>query len=99
MEKVYLLILGKYKLNFYVIYLDIEEVVDLNEIELKYFEKWVEWVKKEEIGFDFNLIFFLYLMMKDGFILVYLDKEVCEYWIEYGKRSCKIVEYFGKEIG
>lgn len=69
----FFLILGKYKLNLYVIYLDIEERVDLNELELKYFELWVIWVKENGLGLDFNLIFFLYLMYCDGFILVYLN--------------------------
>ena len=38
-------------------------------------------------------------MMKDGFTLASPDQEVREYWIEHGKRSRKVAEYFGKELG
>ncbi len=99
LERAYSLIPGKHKLNLHAIYLDTEEAVDLNESEPKHFEKWVEWAKKEEIGLDFNPTFFSHLMMKDGFTLAHPDKEVREYWIEHGKRSRKIAEYFGKETG
>ncbi|MGC3164705.1 L-rhamnose isomerase, partial [Enterococcus faecium] len=78
------LIPGKHKLNLHAIYLDTEESVDLNEIEPKHFEKWVERAKKEEIGLDFNPTFFSQPMMKDGFTLAHPDKEVREYWIEHG---------------
>ncbi|WP_187172742.1 L-rhamnose isomerase, partial [Enterococcus faecium] len=95
LEKAYSLIPGKHKLNLHAIYLDTEESVDLNEIEPKHFEKWVEWAKKEEIGLDFNPTFFSHPMMKDGFTLAHPDKEVREYWIEHGKRSRNIAEFFG----
>lgn len=98
-EKAYSLIPGKHKLNLHAIYLDTDETVDLNEIEPRHFEKWVKWAKEQGIGLDFNPTFFSHPMMKDGFTLAHPDKEVRDYWIEHGKRSRRVAEYFGKELG
>ncbi|VTS80491.1 L-rhamnose isomerase [Streptococcus gordonii] len=99
LEKAYSLIPGKHKLNLHAIYLDTDEQVDLNEVEPKHFEKWVTWAKEQGLGLDFNPTFFSHPMMKDGFTLSHPDKEVRDYWIEHGKRSRKIAEYFGRELG
>ncbi len=99
LEKAYSLIPGKHKLNLHAIYLDTDEQVDLNEIEPKHFEKWVSWAKEQGLGLDFNPTFFSHPMLKDGFTLSSPDKEVRDFWIEHGKRSRKIAEYFGKELG
>lgn len=98
LEKAYSLIPGKHKLSLHAIYLDTEEQVDLNEIEPKHFKKWVEWAKEQELGLDFNPTFFSHPMLQDGFTLASPDKKVREFWIEHGKRSRKIAEYFGKEL-
>lgn len=99
LEKAYSLIPGKHKLNLHAIYLDTDEDVDLNEIEPKHFEKWVSWAKEQDLGLDFNPTFFSHPMYKDGFTLASPDKEVREFWIEHGKRTRRIAEYFGKELG
>ncbi|KAF1297464.1 L-rhamnose isomerase [Enterococcus sp. JM4C] len=99
LEKAYAMIPGNHKLNLHAIYLDTDESVDLNEIEPKHFEKWVSWAKEQKLGLDFNPTFFSHPMYKDGFTLASADKEVRDFWIEHGKRSRKIAEYFGKELG
>ena len=99
LEKAYSLIPGKHKLNLHAIYLDTDETVDLNEIEPRHFEKWVKWAKEQGLGLDFNPTFFSHPMMKDGFTLASPEQEVREYWIEHGKRSRKVAEYVGKELG
>lgn len=99
LEKAYSLIPGKHKLNLHAIYLDTDEQVDLNEIEPKHFEKWVDWAKQEGLGLDFNPTFFSHPMMKDGFTLSSPDKKVRDFWIEHGKRCRKIGAYFGKKLG
>ncbi|NWO00513.1 L-rhamnose isomerase [Tetragenococcus halophilus] len=99
LEKAYSLIPGKHKLNLHAVYLDTNEQVDLDEIEPKHFEKWVSWAKEQGLGLDFNPTFFSHPMFKDGFTLASPDKKVRDFWIEHGKRSRKIAEYFGKELG
>lgn len=99
LEKAYALIPGKHKLNLHAIYLDTDEQVELNQLEPKHFEKWVEWAKEQGLGLDFNPTFFSHPMFKDGFTLASPEKEVRDFWIEHGKRSRKIAAYFGKETG
>lgn len=98
-EKALSLIPGKHKLNLHAMYVDTDEQVDLNEIEPKHFEKWVDWAKEKGIGLDFNPTFFNHSMFKDGYTLAHPDKEVRDFWIEHGKRSRTIAEYFGRELG
>lgn len=99
LEKAYSLIPGKHKLNLHAIYLDTDETVDLNELEPRHFEKWVNWAKEQGLGLDFNPTFFSHPMMKDGFTLSHPDAAVREFWIEHGKRSRKIAAYMGQELG
>lgn len=99
LEAAYSMIPGNHKLNLHAIYLDTDEQVDLNEIEPKHFEKWVSWAKEQGLGLDFNPTFFSHPMYKDGFTLASADKDVRDFWIEHGKRSRKVAEYFGKELG
>ena len=98
-EKAYSLIPGKHKLNLHAIYLDTDEKVDLDKIEPRHFQKWMDWAKEHQVGLDFNPTFFSHPMMKDGFTLASSDPEVRAFWIEHGKRSRRVAEYFGKELG
>nr|WP_106196140.1 L-rhamnose isomerase [Alkalibacterium olivapovliticus] len=98
-DKAFSLIPSKHKLNLHAMYVDTDEEVDLNEIEPKHFKKWVDWAKECEVGLDFNPTFFNHPMFKDGYTLAHPDKEVRDFWIEHGKRSRVISEYFGKELG
>lgn len=100
MEKVFFFISGKYCVNLYVIYVEINgEVVECDELKLYYFENWVNWVKDFGFGLDFNLILFLYEKVVDGFIFLYFDLIIREFWIRYCIVCCCIGEYFGKELG
>ncbi|WP_229717140.1 L-rhamnose isomerase [Paenibacillus aceti] len=99
LEKAFSLIPGKHKVNLHAIYMDTNEKVDLNEIEPKHFAPWVEWAKKQGLGLDFNPTFFSHPMFKDNYTLASPDKDVRDFWVEHGKRTRKIAEYFGKELG
>jgi L-rhamnose isomerase len=99
LEKVFSLIPGKHKLNLHAIYADTNEKIDLNEIEPRHYQTWVKWAKKMGLGLDFNPTFFSHANSEDGFTLSHPDNEVREFWIEHGKKSRKVAEYFGKELG
>lgn len=99
LEKAYSLIPGKHKLNLHAIYTDTDEKIDFNEIEPRHFEKWVEWAKEQGLGLDFNPTCFSHPKSADGFTLSHPDKEIRDFWIEHCKRSRKIGEYFGRELG
>ena len=97
-EKAMSLIPGKHKLNLHAIYADTDEKVDLDELEPRHFEKWVEWAKKMGIGLDFNPTCFSHPMADDGFTLSSADPKKRAFWAEHCKRARKIADYFGREL-
>lgn len=92
------LIPGKHKLNLHAIYADTDEDVDLDELEPRHFQTWVDWAKEREMGLDFNPTLFSHPKSESGFTLSSADEEIREFWIEHVRRSRKISEYFGKEL-
>lgn len=99
LEKALSLIPGKHKVNLHAIYADTDEQVDLDELEPRHFEKWVEWAKEQGLGLDFNPTYFSHPNAADGFTLSHAKDEIREFWIRHGKASRKIAEYFGRELG
>ena len=93
------LIPGKHKVQLHATYAVTDKPKDLDELEPEDFKYWVDWAKQEGIGLDMNGTFFSHPMLKDGFTLASPDKNVRDFWIEHGKRSRRIAEYFGKELG
>lgn len=98
LSKALSLIPGKHKVQLHAIYADTDEKVDLNELEPRHFISWVDWAKEEGIGLDFNGTFFSHPKSASGFTLSSPDQKIREFWIEHGRRSRKIAEYFGKEL-
>lgn len=100
LEKAFSMIPGTKRLNLHALYLETNgEKVERDEIEPKHFANWVEWAKKQEIGLDFNPSLFSHEKADSGLTLSHPDKEIRDFWIEHVKRSRKISEYFGKELG
>ncbi|MFP4016523.1 MAG: L-rhamnose isomerase [Halanaerobiales bacterium] len=100
LDKALSLIPGKHRLNLHAIYLETEDKkVDRDEIEPVYFQNWVEWARKNDLGLDFNPTLFSHPKAVDGFTLSHSDKQIRDFWIEHCKRSRKIGEYFGRELG
>lgn len=93
------LVPGKFNLNLHAIYADTDEKIDLDQIEPKHFAKWIEFAKEHNLGLDFNPTCFSHPMASSGFTLSSADDKVRNFWIEHCKRSRKIGEYFGKELG
>lgn len=99
LSKALSLIPGQHKVQLHAIYAVTDQKKDLDELEPEDFKYWVDWAKKEGVGLDMNGTFFSHPMLKDGFTLASPDKVVRDFWIEHGKRSRKIANYFGKELG
>lgn len=93
------LIPGKHKVNLHAIYLDTDEEVDLDQIEPRHFDTWVRWAKENGLGLDFNPTCFSHEKAKSGFTLSSNDEQIRKFWIEHVKKSIKIGEYFGQELG
>lgn len=100
LEKAFSLIPGAKRLNLHALYLETDgEKVDRDQIEPKHFTNWVNWAKAQKIGLDFNPSLFSHEKADSGLTLSHPDTEIRDFWIEHVKRSRKISEYFGKELG
>lgn len=100
LDKAFSLIPGAKKVNLHAIYLENDGAfVDRDQIEPKHFSNWVNWAKSHKIGLDFNPTIFSHEKSADGLTLSHPDASIRNFWIEHVKRSRKISEYFGKELG
>ncbi len=98
-EKAFSLIPGKHRINLHAIYGDFDGNVSRDQVEIKHFEKWVEWAKKNGVGLDFNPTCFSHPMSDDGLTISHPDPEVRAFWIRHCKACRKIAAHFGKELG
>lgn len=87
-----------HRVNLHSIYAEPKTKTDRNEVKYDDFEHWVLWAKKNGYGVDFNASFFTHPMMKNGFSLASLDKNVRDYWIEAGIGAREISDKIGKEL-
>ena len=63
LAKVMSLTPGSHRVNLHAIYGDFgEEYVDRDKIEVKHFQTWIDWAKREGLGLDFNPTLFLSLI-------------------------------------
>ncbi len=99
-EKVMSLLPGKQRLNLHAIYGDFKGVkVDRDQIELKHFQGWIDWAKKNNTGFDFNPTLFSHPYANDGFTLSSKNEKYRKFWIEHVKRTRAIGAEMGKQLG
>ncbi len=99
LEKAFALIPGKHKVNLHAIYADTNEKVDLDELEPRHFNSWVDWAKANGLGLDFNPTCFSHPKSADGFTLSHSDPDIRRFWIDHCKASRKIGAYFGEQLG
>lgn len=93
------LIPGKHKVQLHTLYAVTDKKKDFNEIGPEDFKYWVDWAKEEQIGLDMNPTFFSHPKVKHNFTLASPEKEIRDYWIQVGKKSREISNYFGQELG
>ena len=99
LEKAFSLIPGKHKVNLHAIYADTDERVDLDQLEPRHFQSWVEWAKQQGVGLDFNPTCFSHEKSADGFTLSHPDPEIRRFWIGHCKAARRIGAYFGQQLG
>lgn len=95
-EKVLTLVAGNHRLNLHEIYGDFgDKVVDRDEVDVTYFQSWMQWAKEKNLKLDFNSTSFGH--PKSGSLtLANPDKGIRDFWIEHTKRCRAISEEFGK---
>ena len=100
LEKVLSLLPGRHRLNLHAIYGDFQgERVDRDQIELKHYQGWIDWCKKQGIGMDFNATCFSHPMAGSGFTLSSKDETVRKFWVEHLKRCRAISAEISKQLG
>ena len=98
-EKAMSLIPGTHKLNLHAIYADTDEKVDLDAIEPKHFQSWVDWAKEKGIGLDFNPHLLFRIRWQTAALRCQARTKTRDFWIEHCKRCRKIADHFGRELG
>lgn len=100
LEKVLSLLPGSQRLNLHAIYGDFQgEKVDRDQIEVKHFQGWIDWCKKQNIGLDFNATCFGHPLADAGFTLSSKDEKTRQFWVEHLKRCRAIAAEMGKQLG
>ena len=99
MEKAFSLIPGKHKVNLHSTYADTDEKIDLDAIEPRHYESWVQWAKEQDLGLDFNPTCFSHEKAESDYTLSSADETIRSFWVEHCRRSRRVGEYFGKELG
>ena len=97
-EKALSMIPGNHKLSLHATYTDTEEKVDLDTLEPRHFDSWIQWAKEKGVGLDFNATCFSHPMADSGFTISSADPAIRAFWIEHCKISRKIAEHMGKEL-
>jgi len=99
-EKVMSLLPGKQRLNLHAMYGDFKgQKVDRDQIEVKHFQSWIDWAKKQKTGLDFNPTCFSHPYADDGFTLSSKNEKYRKFWIEHVKRTRAIAAEMGKQLG
>ncbi|WP_461630000.1 L-rhamnose isomerase [Labilibaculum euxinus] len=99
LEKVMSLLPGKQRVNVHALYGDFSDgAADRDAIEVKHFQGWIDWCKKQGIGMDFNGSFFSHPKADSGFTLSSKDEEVRKFWVEHLKRTREIAAEIGKQL-
>lgn len=93
------LVPGKKRINLHAIYAISDTPVELDKLEYRHFEKWVEYAKERNLGIDFNPTLFSHPMVVDGLTLSSPKKEVREFWIKHVKACRAIAAKIGQIQG
>ena len=99
MDEAFSLIGGKHKVNLHSTYADTDEKIDLDAIEPRHYASWVQWAKERGLGLDFNPTCFSHEKAESGYTLSSADESIRSFWVEHCRRSRRVGEYFGRELG
>ena len=99
-DKALTLVPGRHRINLHASYAICEkgELIDRDSLQPKHFKRWVEFSKERGLGIDFNPTYFSHPKALNA-TLSSEDEEIRRFWIEHGKCSLRISEYFAQELG
>lgn len=100
LDMAFSLIPGAKKLNLHAIYAeDTDGKVGRDEIELKHFNRWLEWAEKNDAGLDFNPTCFSHPCAADGLTLSHPSRKIRDFWVRHAVACRRIGAEFGKRLG
>lgn len=87
---------GTHRLNLHEIYGDFQgKFVDRDQVDVSYFESWIQWAAENKMKLDFNSTSFSH--PKSGNLsLANPDKAIRDFWVEHTVRCRAIAEEMGK---
>ncbi|MBR5018549.1 MAG: L-rhamnose isomerase [Bacteroidales bacterium] len=93
------LIAGNHRLNLHEIYGDFGgKFVDRDQVDVRYFESWIQWARENGLKLDFNSTSFGHPKSGD-LSLANPDPSIRAFWIEHTKRCRRIADAMGKAQG
>ena len=93
------LIAGNHRLNLHEIYGDFGgKFVDRDQVDVRYFESWIQWARENGLKLDFNSTSFGHPKSGD-LSLANPDPAIRAFWIEHTKRCRRIADAMGKAQG
>ncbi len=92
------LIPGSHRLNLHAMYGEFDQPTDRDAIEPKHFQRWIDWCKSNNLGFDFNPTCFSHPNAATGFTLSHEDPEIREFWIEHCRLCREIGQYAAEQL-
>lgn len=98
LEEILKYVPGRKRINLHAIYAETNDGVKLEDLDVKNFDTWIDFAKKNNLGLDFNPTYFSHPMADTGFTLSSNDEEIRRFWIEHSKKSRMIANHFGKEL-
>ncbi|MBN2029275.1 L-rhamnose isomerase [bacterium] len=100
LDKVMSLVPGEQRLSLHAIYGEFDgKLVDRDQIEVKHFQKWIDWAKERDMGLDFNCTCFSHPKADEGFTLSSKNESYRKFWIEHVKLCREIGAEMGKQLG
>ncbi len=93
------LLAGNHRLNLHEIYGDFGgKFVDRDQVDVRYFESWIQWARENGLKLDFNSTSFGHPKSGD-LSLANPDPAIRNFWIEHTKRCRRIADAMGKAQG
>ena len=99
LELAFSLIPGKHRLNLHALYGEFDRPVDRNLIDVRNFQRWLDWARSQDVPIDFNPSYFSHPNAADGFTLAHADAGIRQFWIEHGIACRKIAASMGEAQG
>lgn len=89
---------GKKRINLHAIYAISDSKIERDIVKPEYFDLWIDFAKRNNVGIDFNPTFFSHPMADSGLTLSHPDKNIREFWIRHGISCMETAHYIADQL-